>query len=1159
MSDRLAVRPRKDQQSRRPAIHQFHPSAMYGDAVTKSLFMTQELLRGLGFESDILVAHGDPRLEGRLRDFRTHRSSANDVLLVHHSLGHDFGNWVLGLPDRKVLFYHNITPPEFFPDDPHLRTYAEIGRRQLVEFRPATIAAIADSPFNAEELRALGYEHVTVIPLLLDTERLHAAPWDATVVSANADRFTMLFVGRCARNKCQHDLIDLFRLVNRWLDRPAELVFIGYYSDELPYVHELQKRIAAYGLGDRVRFLGHVSDATLYGWYRSADVFVSMSEHEGFGVPLVEAMAFDVPVIAHESSNVPHTLDGAGVLFAGKPLEEVAALVCLLAEDRALRRTIVRRQRARHATFTQTAMRERLVALLTELGIAVPDVGAATRGSAATAPDMQIEGPFETSYSLAIVNRELALALDAQSPGDVALFATEGPGDYEPDRAAIHALPAVEGLWVRGQKGSRPRVVLRNLYPPRVADMDGLVNLLHFFWEESALPATWVDDFNRHLDAICAPSAFVRKILIDAGVHVPIRVIGSGIDHTCRTPRDSYPGEVGRRFRFLHVSSGFPRKAIDVLLEAYACTFTDRDDVSLVVKTFPNVHNETARQVADLRARHPSCPDVVLIEEDLPPGQLVDLYRQCHAFVAPSRGEGFGLPIAEAMLLGLPVVTTAFGGHRDFCREDTCLFVDYTFARSQSHMGLFDSVWVEPDAGQLARALRRVADAPPGALDTMRERAAAAVAEQCRWERSAARLRAVVDEVEAMEPLANRPLRLGMVSTWNSRCGVASYARYLLSSLPPAAFDCTIFACRGEETVEPDGPNVHRCWDGAGNPDLSDLTVQLARADLDAVLIQFNFSFYELRALGALIERLTADGIAVVVFFHSTRDVHDLSLRTIAPALGLADRLLVHGIADLNRLKSFGLVDNVTLFPQGVVEHRAGDAAGTRARLDLPGAGPVVASYGFLLPPKGIELLIEAFVAVRQTHPDARLLLVNALYPIPESTALRERCDALIERLGLADAVLLVDAFLEDAESLCLLECADLVVYPYQATAESSSAAVRFGLASGRPVACTPLEIFDDVADIVHRLPGSDATSIADGIINLLADPTLLASHTPRQQEWLRAHSWRVLGRRIAGMVRALVSDRAAPVEAAVSTPTPETSGGERCSRSTTLASVQMS
>jgi glycosyltransferase involved in cell wall biosynthesis len=347
-------------------------TASYGDAVTNSLLLTRRLLRGLGFESEIYVDAADARLRGDMLEFGHHAPSPSNVLLVHHSFGHERLERVLAVPDRKVLVYHNVTPAGFFPDNAWTRRHVDLGRAQLASYRPAVVGALCDSAFNAKELVALGYENVTVLPLLLTTDGLREAPWNARIVEANAATFTVLFVGRVERNKCHDDVIDVFRCVDRWLGRRAQCVLVGKHDPSIPYIHELRQRTAALGLADRVRFVGHVAYDDLYAWYRAADVFLSMSEHEGFGVPLIEAMAFDVPVIAHASTSVPDTLRGAGVLFEGKPIEEIAALICLLAEDARLRDRLVARQRERCRAFSDASLRSHLARTLSALGVSLP-------------------------------------------------------------------------------------------------------------------------------------------------------------------------------------------------------------------------------------------------------------------------------------------------------------------------------------------------------------------------------------------------------------------------------------------------------------------------------------------------------------------------------------------------------------------------------------------------------------------------------------------------------------------------------------------------------------------------------------------------------------------------------------------------------------------
>ena len=181
-----------------------------------------------------------------------------------------------------------------------------------------------------------------------------------------------------------------------------------------------------------------------------------------------------------------------------------------------------------------------------------------------------------------------------------------------------------------------------------------------------------------------------------------------------------------------------------------------------------------------------------------------------------------------------------------------------------------------------------------------------------------------------------------------------------------------------------------------------------------------------------------------------------------------------------------------------------------------------MATYGFLLPHKGIIELIEAFPLIQAEHPRATLLLVNALHPKAPVKNLLRRCLARIECLGIKDRVLFVNDYLDDDESFCLLGCAELLVYPYQQTSESSSAAIRLGLASYRPVAVTPIDIFEDVKELCHVLPGISPGEIGLGINQFLKNPLVLDSREEIRQGWLKTHSWRTLAGRLDVMIQDL-------------------------------------
>ena len=272
------------------------------------------------------------------------------------------------------------------------------------------------------------------------------------------------------------------------------------------------------GVADHVIIMGKVSDKLLRSAFAGAGVFVSVSEHEGFGVPILEAMAAGVPVVAYGAAAIPETMSGAGILLHTKDPAVVAASVQAVQSDPGLRQRLIGRQLARIEqvrSFDSRALLRRVIDRAA--GVAVP-------------LEVQIQGPFETSYSLAVVNRQLAVGLDRSPRQAVSIYATEGPGDYEPAEEDLERHPEAAALFARSAQVPFPDVVIRQMYPPRVIDTPGGITCEYFGWEESRVPDSVVADFNRYLDGVGVMSAFVRDVLRDCGVNIPIRVVGNGVE-----------------------------------------------------------------------------------------------------------------------------------------------------------------------------------------------------------------------------------------------------------------------------------------------------------------------------------------------------------------------------------------------------------------------------------------------------------------------------------------------------------------------------------------------------------------------------------------------------------------------------------------------------
>ncbi|HAF11002.1 MAG TPA: glycosyltransferase [Chloroflexi bacterium] len=342
-------------------VHQFHPVLGPGDAMSNHVFALQERLRGWGHDAHAYAIEAKTGAQDVLPYRRLFRDvGSDDLVLLHFSMGNEVFTQLAKLRARKVLVYHNVTPAEFFRGiNAHAATHARLGRRQLVELAPAMDLAIGVSAYNQHELDAAGYARTAHVPILIDWRQYDQPPDDAVMARWDRVRPLLLFVGRVSPHKRQDDLIRMLAYYRACVDPNARLVLVGSYRDQPQYHARLVELVKALHLEPAVTFAGVVSTAELVAYFRSASAFVSLSEHEGFGVPLLEAMRFDVPVIAYDAAAVGETVGGAGVLLADRDLAQAAEAVGLVLERRELREQLVTAGRQRLEAFDPDRVAER--------------------------------------------------------------------------------------------------------------------------------------------------------------------------------------------------------------------------------------------------------------------------------------------------------------------------------------------------------------------------------------------------------------------------------------------------------------------------------------------------------------------------------------------------------------------------------------------------------------------------------------------------------------------------------------------------------------------------------------------------------------------------------------------------------------------------------
>jgi L-malate glycosyltransferase len=344
-------------------VNQWVPAAHRGDAIGDSARRVRDMLRASGHESDIFALTIDEDLRREIRSFSEPASLVGDVTIFHFALPSPMTEAFAGLKGTRVLQYHNITPAHFFAAyDPGLFRLAALGRRELATLAGRVDLALGDSEFNRQELEDLGFTTTGVLPIAVNTERITGAPRRPALEKILADGLiNILFVGRIVPNKRIEDHIRLAEVYKRYVDSHYRFIFVGRYDGLPRYYAQIRALISEYQmLPDRFWFTGPVPDDDLAAFYRWADVYVSLSEHEGFCVPLIEAMAADVPVLAYAAGAVPETLGGAGVLFAPKDLEVAAEALGMLVYDRPFRESVVEGQRQRLTDFSSARIERRL-------------------------------------------------------------------------------------------------------------------------------------------------------------------------------------------------------------------------------------------------------------------------------------------------------------------------------------------------------------------------------------------------------------------------------------------------------------------------------------------------------------------------------------------------------------------------------------------------------------------------------------------------------------------------------------------------------------------------------------------------------------------------------------------------------------------------------
>ena len=957
----------------------------------------------------------------------------------------------------------------------------------------------------------------------------------------NENNFTILYLGAFDYRKNVKLAINSFAKFIEQSQSKSKLILAGHVLDYETEIAPLVRLAEKLRIKEQIEFHLNVSEFELNALYKLSDLFIQTSLAEGLGLGVLDAASRGIPSIALDIPSAREVL-GDGDHFFENEIESCSDLILRIYFDIPFRSSTLNLQinnmqklswqRAAEILYkdigkngiksknsSRISAREEYKDLIKKIrnnnSLSKLDKGklafimSLNFSHVINFPErkdffnefevnsVEIQGHFSGNYSLSILNREFTNSVEQLLDNCIS---QEIFYDAEEDNF----------VKLNQDDYSETYCISRNVYPPIAHDMEGKWNFYHCFnWEETEFPEKFVMEFNYFLDGVSCASSEVQKSLIDSGVTIPTSVVSLSrqMNFTSNTIHSALVNSSS--FVFLHSSSCFPRKGIDVLISAFEKEFSEDENVLLIIKTFPNPH-QNVKEIISKIDNESVQTRIRVIEEDLTDNEILALYQNADCLVQPSRGEGFGLPIFEAQSLGLKVIASKWGGHNDFYVDQKNYGIEYSMEYSNSHVSTGTSLWAEPNLSSLRAQMRKVHSEGKYSFSPQPPKYSWAVSAN--------------NHVNFMNKVINKnksDVRIAVMSTWQTKCGIAEYTHDLVRFFE--GVETKIFAPYATEILD---SNIEigysRCWTVDGE-NLEHLSLELQEFKPTIMIIQYNKGFFSTDQFKELV--LLNPDVVKVVEIHAMRDefgnIHEKFL-AIQDSLAKVDRILVHTLEDINYLHKIGLSKQALLFPHPTPYY------GYKAKHSKVSdrASWLVGTSGFSLPHKGHLELIDAIEIVNSKGYDVSLKLFTPQHPDPSSEKYLRQVKKKISSLKKSQ-IYLDERYQIESEIISNLTSCDLLVYSHQLTGEAASGAVQHGLSSGRPILVTPSKIFDELTHCVFKTEGYRSTEIANSIIELISK--MKSDSLPKDKEdasnlLLNRNSFQKSSVRLVGICKGLLN-----------------------------------